>query len=87
MSNKKNASPAIGRHTPAQGAAVNTGASESGKITITKDWENWEWFANGLNLLLAHSILEIGDFNENDAKDVQYVAYFSQELNHKLLRR
>jgi hypothetical protein len=68
--------------------AASTGAPESGNndYTIVKDWESVEWLANGLNVLLAMSILEIGNLPKKDAGDVQYVAYFAQELNQKLLK-
>jgi hypothetical protein len=68
--------------------AASTGAPESGNndCTIVKDWESIGWLANGLNNLLAISILEIGQLTRMDAEDVQYVAYFAQELNQKLLK-
>ena len=56
------------------------------EFTITKDWESIGWLSNGLNVLLAMSILEIGNLTKEDAADVQYVAFFSQELN-QLLRK
>ena len=66
--------------------AASTEAPESGNLTISKDWESIGWLSNGLNVLLAMSILEIGNLTREDACDVQYVAYFSQELN-QLLRK
>jgi hypothetical protein len=65
--------------------AASTGAPESGILTITKDWESVGWLANGLNALLAMSILEIGNLTKKDATDVQFVAFFSHELNQQLL--
>jgi hypothetical protein len=74
-------------HGAKHSSAVSTEAPESGNNnSITKDWESWEWLANGLNILLASSILEIALLTKEDAGDVQYVAYFSQELNQTLLR-
>ncbi|MDR0692071.1 MAG: hypothetical protein LBF69_03425 [Prevotellaceae bacterium] len=66
--------------------AAGTEAPDSGNLTISKDWESIGWLSNGLNVLLAMSILEIGHLTKEDAADVQYVAYFSQEFNQTLLR-
>jgi hypothetical protein len=66
--------------------AASTEAPESGNLTITKDWESMEWLANGLSVLLAMSILEIGNLTKEEAGNVQFVAYFSQELNQSLLK-
>jgi hypothetical protein len=66
--------------------AVNTGAPDSGKITITKDFEKWKNFANGLNILLANSIPEIEHLSYENVADVQTAAYFSQELDLLLLQ-
>ena len=68
--------------------AASTGAPESGNnITVTKDTETWGWLANGLNVLLSMSILEIGHLAREDAEDVQCVASFCQKLNQQLLER
>jgi hypothetical protein len=55
------------------------------QFNVTRDLEIWGWIANGLNILLAHSILNIGDLEKDDADDVQNLAIFSQELNRQLL--
>jgi hypothetical protein len=86
MKTNRNESPAIGRHAPAQGAAANTGAPESGGVTITEDWQTWERIVNGLNLLLAISITEIKFLSLQETEDVQAVFSFSRKFSKILLR-